>query len=295
MRERFTGKALIEALMRQDLISCDPKAARAIAGKCTVVDIKQGVRFIKEGDSTSDVFLILQGTADISVKGTLVATRNEGQHVGEMASLLNARRTATVTARGNIVAAKIARKQFLALGEKFPNIWRGVARTLAMRLDQRRNLIREPNIRPLIFIASASESKAVADKLKEALTDPRWDIEVWHEPQVFPPSSTILPTLVDKAKKSDFGIAVFGRDDKTNSRKKDFDSPRDNTVLEGGLFVGSVGLERTYFVVPDGKRFKEPTDLKGVVTPRYKRSIRNIDIAHAAKQIRLQIEKLMTR
>jgi len=57
-------------------------------------------------------------------------------------------------------------------------------------------------------------------------------------------------------------------------------------VFEGGIFVGAVGLERTYFVLPDGGDFKEPTDLNGVVTLRYKRT---------PKKIRARIEKLMTR
>lgn len=76
MKERFTGKALIDALMRQELVSCDLKAARAIAQKGKVVDIKQGAEFIKEGDSTSEVFLILQGTADVSIKKITIASRS---------------------------------------------------------------------------------------------------------------------------------------------------------------------------------------------------------------------------
>lgn len=295
MRERFTGKTLLEALLRQELVSCDLKAARAIVQKSKVVDIKQGSRFITEGDSTSDVFMILQGTADISIKNSTINSRSAGQHVGEMAPLLNAHRTASATARTPIVAVRITRTQFLALGERFPNIWRGVARTLADRLDQRRDLIREPNIRPLVFIASASESKAVAHQLKEALADQRWDVQVWNDPHIFLPSKNICDTLVEKAKQSDFGIIIFGREDRSISRKKHFFSPRDNVVFEGGLFVGSVGLDRTYFLVPGGRNFKKPTDLEGVVTLPYKRNGLKIDITNATRALRERIEKLKTR
>ena len=295
MKERFKGKALVEAILRQDLVTCNARAARRIAKVCKVVEIPPCCEFIKEGDETSDVLLILQGTVDISVKGSLVATRTAGQHVGEMAALLNSRRTASVTARDEIVAARISRPAFLAIGEKFPSSWREVARAIALRLDQRRNLIREPNIRPQIFIASATESKAVAHKLKAALLDPQWDIEVWDEEQVFPASTTFIQVLADRAQRSDIGIAVFGRDDKTTSRKKRVDAPRDNTVLEGGLFIGAVGLPRTYFLVPDGKNFKKPTDLDGVVMLPYKRTARKIDVQTSARKIRACIEKFRVR
>jgi len=295
MRERFTGKSLVEALQRQELIACDLKTARATAGKCKVIDLKQGTQFIREGAATNDVFLILQGTADIFVKGARVATRSEGQHVGEMAPLLNSRRTASVRATTDIVAAKIAGKQFLELGERFPSIWKGVARALAIRLDQRRNLIREPNIRPQIFIASSTKSKPIADALKKALDDPQWDIEVWDESQIFQASGTIIHTLADKAKNSDFGIIIFGRDDKTESGKQTLDSPRDNAVFEGGLFVGAVGLKRTYFVRPDGDGFKEPTDLQGVVTLRYRLTSRKIEFGQTVAKIRARIIKEKTR
>lgn len=295
MKERFKGKTLIEALMRQELIACDLRIARRVAAICRVVDIEPGVQFILDGEKTSDVFLILQGTADVFIKGSLVATRTEGQHVGEMASLLNSRRTAGVRARTATVAAKISRSHFLKIAGKFPSIWRGVARTLAIRLDHRRNLIREQNLRPQIFIASATESKAVAKALKTALTDARWDLEVWDEEQVFTPSKVFIEVLEEKAKRSDFGIAVFGRDDKTTKRKKTQDAPRDNTVLEGGMFIGAAGRLRTFFLIPDGKSFQKPTDLDGVVMLEYKKTTRTIDVTAAARKIRGCIEKLGVR
>ena len=68
-----------------------------------------------------------------------------------------------------------------------------------------------------------------------------------------------------------------------------------HVLLEGGLFIGAVGLERTYFLVPDGGNFKNPTDLDGVVTLRYKRSPRKINISMVARKIRAQIESLGVR
>ena len=295
MKERFKGACLIEALMRQELVACDSRAAKCIATMCSVVNIKQGAEFIRDGDSTSDVFLILQGTADIFIKGNLLATRTEGQHIGEMAPLLSGRRTASARARTPLVAAKISRTRFLELGGKFPNIWRGVARTLAVRLDQRRNLIREPNLRPQIFIASATESKPAAYQLKAALADARWNVEVWDEDQVFTASKTFMDVLTERARCSDFGIAVFGRDNKMIIRGTKKDAPGYNTVLEGGLFIGARGLERTYFLVPDGKNFQKPTDLDGVVVLHYKKTPRKIDVTTAARKIRARIESLGVR
>ena len=295
MKERFRGPLLVDAILRQGLVTCDPAAAKRIAKLCKIIEVDAGNQFITEGDETSDVFFILQGTVDIFIKGSLVATRTSGQHVGEMAPLLNSRRTASAVARENTVAAKITGTAFLKLGNEFPGIFREVARVLAIRLDQRRNLIREPNIRPRIFIASSTEAKPVAYLLKSGLTDTRWDVEVWDEAQVFAPSTTFIQTLTGVAQRSDFGVAVFGRDDKTTSRKQRTDSPRDNTVFEGGMFIGAIGLERTYFLTPNSNNFKKLTDLEGVVVLPYKRTKRTIDVHAVINKIRERIEKLGVR
>lgn len=46
-------------------------------------------------------------------------------------------------------------------------------------------------------------------------------------------------------------------------------APRDNIILELGLFVGALGRRRALMVQPEKTKLKLPTDLLGVIAIRY--------------------------
>ena len=54
------------------------------------------------------------------------------------------------------------------------------------------------------------------------------------------------------------------------SRDEKSDAPRDNVILELGLFIGALSHERTFMVVPRGCDIKMPTDLQGLNSLSYK-------------------------
>src|SRR5438132_1480995 len=99
-----------------------------------------------------------------------------------------------------------------------------------------------------IFIASASEGLDVAKAVRDALqTNIGFQPRIWDE-GTFKPSMTFIEALEQELAQSDFAVLTLTPDDQSNSRGKVTMAPRDNVLLELGLFMGRLGRERTYFV-----------------------------------------------
>jgi len=74
-----------------------------------------------------------------------------------------------------------------------------------------------------------------------------------------------IESLLDALEETDFGVFVFAPDDITKIQGKDYQTVRDNVVFELGLFIGRLGRERSFIVIPrDAEEFHLPTDLLGI-------------------------------
>jgi CRP-like cAMP-binding protein len=67
--------------------------------KPKIRSIKEGDTLVKQGDSGTEVYLILDGMFVVEADGEALAEIGPGAIVGERASLLNGTRTATLWAR----------------------------------------------------------------------------------------------------------------------------------------------------------------------------------------------------
>jgi len=148
-------------------------------------------------------------------------------------------------------------------------------------------------MKPKLFIASSSESLAVARAIQEQLERDA-EARVWAE-GVFEPSRYALSSLNDELSGSDFGIFVFTPDDLSSMRGSKLPAVRDNVLFELGLCMGVLGRERSFIIAPRGD-LRWPTDLLGL-TPmgyeHYSESNRLLSaLGPACNQIRRQIEKL---
>jgi len=124
--------------------------------------------------------------------------------------------------------------------------------------------------KPSIFVGSSGERKNVADMAVKVLADVADGIS-WNLASFIPGKAT-LESLALAAEEYDFGLFIFGPDDKTSSRGKLQSSTRDNVLFEYGLFLGAQGTERTFGIVEDGDkktRVKIPSDLAGIEMPRF--------------------------
>jgi hypothetical protein len=121
--------------------------------------------------------------------------------------------------------------------------------------------------RPSVFIGSSSEGHGIAEAIQLNL-DRACEVVIWSQ-GIFGLGGGTLETLVDKADEFDFAILVVTPDDMTRSRGKDQASPRDNVLLELGLFIGKIGRNRTFIVFDRTAKIKMPSDLAGVTLADY--------------------------
>ena len=80
------------------------------------------------------MFVVLEGSIDISVGGRLLYNAGAGEIVGEMALIDAAPRVATATARGEARLVPIDEDRFLFMVQERPFFALHVMRTLADRL-----------------------------------------------------------------------------------------------------------------------------------------------------------------
>src|ERR1051325_4885182 len=122
--------------------------------------------------------------------------------------------------------------------------------------------------RPRIFVGSSTESRRIAYAIQQNLVDDA-DVTVWDQ-NVFHLSKITLANLLARASETDFAIFVFSPDDVLRIRKQQFKVARDNVIFEVGLFMGRLGHDRTFILIPKGTaNLKLPSDLMGVTVGRF--------------------------
>jgi CRP/FNR family cyclic AMP-dependent transcriptional regulator len=272
MIERFYGpdgeRVITDALLRQSAIQGDRELAVKLARAVSVQEIKTGSLLIQQDATDNDLYFIFVGKFSISVNGRDVAHRSAEQYVGEMALIdPKAKRSATVTALEDSVVAKISEAQFTRLANQNANLWRNLACVLADRLRQRADFVRQPNDVPQLFIGSSKECLSLANEIESGLSRERIVVTVWSK-GVFSASDFSMESLARVVDSTDFAVLILGADDTVICRKKETAAPRDNVVFELGLFMGAIGRQRTFLLVPRSIDIKIPTDLLGI-TPLY--------------------------
>lgn len=111
-----------------------------------------------------------------------------------------------------------------------------------------------------VFIGSAGESKDIAEKIAQAIADAGHEPRRWWKE--FRPGDITLDKLKRIARSVDGAVFLFTAVDKLWYRDTQVESPRDNVVLEYGLFVGHLDRART-LILTDGHA-KLPTDIHAI-------------------------------
>jgi predicted nucleotide-binding protein len=272
--ERFEGERgaelLVDTLLEQKIVAGNKSLAEAIASLVPPVGVTAGSEIIRQGTATNDLFLIVAGAFDIIVNGRTIARRSAGDHVGEMSAVQpTLRRSATVRAAEDSVVATLTEAQLSELAQAHPQIWRVLAKELARRLEQRNRLVLTARDRVQVFIVSSAEALPIARAIQNALAHDPFNVTVWTD-GVFRASSFPIASLEAAVDQSDFAIAIVQPDDVVTTRGKEVVTPRDNVIFELGLFIGRLGLRRSFLVEPRGEETKLPSDLIGVTTISYR-------------------------
>ncbi|MBZ9897636.1 nucleotide-binding protein [Mesorhizobium sp. BR1-1-6] len=259
----------MEALRGQKLVSGNGALAEELADAVELISLGKGRVLIQQGGHDNDVYFIIAGSFEVVVNGRRVAARGPGDCVGEMAAIEpTQRRSAMVAASEASVVARLSEGQFTEIASRYPEMYRFIARELSRRLLQRNATIGAYRDRIRVFLISSGEAVAVARIIQNALS--RDFLVVPWTDGVFKVASYPLQSLEDELEKCDFAIAVAHADDMTESRGRDWPSPRDNVVFELGLFMGRLNRQRAILMEPREEKVKLPSDLAGVTTIPYR-------------------------
>ncbi|MCV9965693.1 nucleotide-binding protein [Pararhizobium sp. BT-229] len=149
-------------------------------------------------------------------------------------------------------------------------------------------------MKPRLFIGSSTENLEIAYALQESLEH---DAEptVWSQ-GVFDASKYTMEALNDLLDETDFAVFVFAPDDVTNIRKAEKQTVRDNVIFELGLFIGRIGRERCFIVIPRGvDDFHLPSDLLGLTPATYDPERQDANVVAALGPAVNRIRKAMAR
>jgi predicted nucleotide-binding protein len=122
------------------------------------------------------------------------------------------------------------------------------------------------HIRPSIFVVSSSENLEICEAIQMLL---HHDCEVIPWTTVCTPGEQTTVQLARMLQEVDFAIVVAGGNDVLVSRGKKTRAPRDNVLMELGLAIGALGLERTFLVFDQTAKPKLPSDYDGITAVTY--------------------------
>jgi CRP-like cAMP-binding protein len=114
--------------------SVSGKGLRAIVSAADEFDEPAGAVLVREGDRRRELFVLISGTARVSLGGRRVRTLGPGDFFGEIALLSGGSRTATVTATSDVRLMMLAPARFEAVLDGEPAIRRAVLHALGERL-----------------------------------------------------------------------------------------------------------------------------------------------------------------
>ena len=114
-----------------------------------------------------------------------------------------------------------------------------------------------------VFLASSRESLNDMHKIAFFLEALGCDTLTWDSPDAFLPGTYMLGVIIDVSRAVDAAIFIFAEDDRVWYRSSELHQPRDNVLVEYGLFAGILGPERA--LICRKGRPRTPSDLEGIV------------------------------
>jgi CRP-like cAMP-binding protein len=130
---------LVSGLMGiSPLLARLPEAERPrVVANFHYAEMTPGTAFIRQGQQAPGLFILLAGSAEITIDGRSVAEVTPGDVVGEMSSLTQGRAEATVTARTRLMALTISATDIRALMQKHPRLRESLVEIERRRHEER--------------------------------------------------------------------------------------------------------------------------------------------------------------
>jgi CRP-like cAMP-binding protein len=126
--DQLAAVPLFEALSKKQLSE--------ISSLMTPLDIPAGRVLAHQGEIGREFMILLEGEIEVARDGEVIAVREAGDYVGEIALLDERPRTATLTARTDIVVEVLNRAEFSSLLAEAPELSSQIRATMARRLAE---------------------------------------------------------------------------------------------------------------------------------------------------------------
>jgi CRP/FNR family transcriptional regulator, cyclic AMP receptor protein len=107
---------------------------RELAAHMNETEVASGKHLVDQGDQSHNLFVIVDGAAEVYRDGRSVAELGPGDFFGEIALIERGPRTATCTAEAPTRLLVVNHRDFHSLMEEFPEIATQVLLTLAQRV-----------------------------------------------------------------------------------------------------------------------------------------------------------------
>lgn len=98
------------------------------------IEIRKGELLFREGEPGEVMYILIEGEAEITIRGVLLDVCEQGTFMGEMALLDGSPRYTTVTARTDCKFVIVDRKRFQFLVDEAPSFAIDIMRLMAKRL-----------------------------------------------------------------------------------------------------------------------------------------------------------------
>jgi hypothetical protein len=123
-------------------------------------------------------------------------------------------------------------------------------------------------MKPRVFVGSSREGLHLAEAVQRLLEHDTY-CTTWTQ-GIFTAGGVAMADLLSAVRDNDFGIFVCTADDVTKSRSSESPSPRDNVLLEAGMFLGRYGIGHSFIIAPrDIPDFRLPSDFRGITVADY--------------------------
>jgi hypoxanthine phosphoribosyltransferase len=125
---------------------------------------------------------------------------------------------------------------------------------------------------PRVFLASSTEAQRIMTAI--ALLVERAGGVPLQWPDAFPVGNFILEALLDASRNVDAAIIIASPDDRGVVRRKSSFMPRDNVLVELGIFLGTLGRKKVALVYAERAhgKLRLPGDLNGLTYMSYNES-----------------------
>lgn len=127
----------VDSLRRVPLLAgCTESEFAEIARLVDRFDVEAGTVLMRQGKPGQECFLVVDGSARVSVEGRTVGTIGPGELVGELALIDHQGREATVTAATPMCLYVLDPRSFSSLLGRFPHVMRRFAASLESRVRE---------------------------------------------------------------------------------------------------------------------------------------------------------------